>query len=106
MAKMNKFLKQARDMQKKMADLQEELSDSLIEVEASGGAIVIEIAGDQVLHTIKIDPDIIDKDDVDGLEDLILTAVNLALQESKKFSDAKTNDITGGLELPGGLGLS
>jgi len=105
MSKMSKFLKQAKDMQKKMEALQEELATSLIEVEAAGGAVVIEIGGDQVLHSIKIDPGIVDKDDVEGLEDLLLTSFNQALKEAKEFSESKTNEITGGMEMPGGLGF-
>jgi DNA-binding YbaB/EbfC family protein len=105
MSKMSKFMKQASDMQKKMESLQEELAESLIEVEAAGGAITIEIAGDQTLQRIRINPEIVDKEDVEGLEDLLLTSINQALQEAKTFSDAKTEEITGGMQLPGGLGL-
>ncbi|EKD28005.1 MAG: hypothetical protein ACD_79C00466G0003 [uncultured bacterium] len=103
MSGMNKFIKQAKKMQEKMDSLQKELSESLIEVETSGGAIAITISGDEILQTIKIDPAIVDKNDVEGLEDLVLTAVNQALKEAKKFSEEKTKEITGNIQLPGGL---
>ncbi len=103
MANMGKFLKQAKKMQESMDKLQQELDESLIEVEASGGAIVITISGNGSLNSIKIDPEIIDKDDVEGMEDLILTAVNQAINEAKKFSEEKNKEITSGMQLPPGL---
>jgi hypothetical protein len=105
MGQMGKFIKQAKKMQAQMEVLQKELSESLIEVEAGGGAVVITIAGDETLHSVKIDPEVVDKDDVEGLEDLILTSVNQAVREAKRFSEEKTKAITGDMPLPGGLGL-
>ena len=103
MANMGKFLKQAKKMQESMDKLQQELDESLIEVEASGVAIVITISGNGSLNSIKIDPEIIDKDDAEGMEDLILTAVNQAINEAKKFSEEKNKEITSGMQLPPGL---
>lgn len=103
--KMGKFLKQAAAMQQKWDQVQEEISDSIIEVEASGGAIKMEITGDSILHSLKIDPEIIDPEDAEGLEDLILTAVNQAIKEAKEYSEEKTAPLSEGLNLPGGLGL-
>ena len=103
MNNMQKFLKQAKKMQDKMQDVEKEIADSVIEVEAAGGAIVINICGDGMLQSIKINPDIVDKNDVEGLEDLVLTAVNSAIREAKDYSDEKTKEVTGDLKMPGGL---
>lgn len=98
-------MKQAQKVQQRMENIQKELADSLIEVEAGGGAVSITIGGDQVFHTIKIKPEIVDKNDVEGLEDLILTAVNQAVTESKKYADERTKELTGDINLPEGLGF-
>ena len=105
MSGMNKLLKQAKVLQEKMAQIQKEVADSLIEVEAGGGAITIEISGDQVLQSLKIKPEIVDPKDVEALEDLILTAMNQAIAESKKFADEKAKEVTGDVSLPAGLGF-
>ena len=100
MVKMGKFLKQAQKIQSKMEEVQKEIANSLIEVESGGGAVVIQISGDQVLNSIKINPDIVDKEDVEGLEDMILTAVNQAIKEAKAFSDEKSKAVTEGMNFP------
>lgn len=103
MNNMQKFLKQAKKMQDKMQDVEKEIADSVIEIEAAGGAIIINISGDGILQSIKINPEIVDKEDVEGLEDVILTAVNSAIKEAKEYSDEKTKEVTGNLQMPGGL---
>ena len=103
MNNMQKFLKQAKKMQDKMQDVEKEIADSVIEIEAAGGAIVINISGDGILQSIKINPEIVDKEDVEGLEDVILTAVNSAIKEAKDYADEKTKEVTGNLQMPGGL---
>ena len=103
MNQMGNFVKQAKKMQEKMEQLEKELAESLIEIEAAGGAVIIKISGDVMLNAIKINPDVIDKNDAEGLEDLILTAVNHAIKEAKAFSDEKTKSVTAGLKMPGGF---
>lgn len=105
MNQLGKMLKQAQKVQEKMKQMEQELSESLIEVETAGGAVVINISGDGMLNSIKINPDVVDKNDVEGLEDLILTAVNHAIGEAKKFSEEKSSSITQGLNLPKGFKL-
>lgn len=103
MNQMGNFLKQAKKMQDKMQQVEKELAESLIEIEAAGGAVSIKISGDGVLNSIRINPEVVDKNDVEGLEDLILTAVNHAIKEAKTFSDEKTKSVTQGLKMPGGF---
>jgi nucleoid-associated protein EbfC len=103
MTKMSKILKQAQKMQSKMDDVQKELTQSIIEVETGGGAVKIEISGDQILSSIKIDPGAVDPKDVDGLEDLLLTSVNQAIQESKKYAQEKTEEVSKEMNLPEGF---
>ena len=103
MNNMQKFLKQAKKMQDRMQDVEKEIADSVIEIEAAGGAIVINISGDGILQSIKINPDIVDKNDVEGLEDLVLTAVNSAIKEAKDYADEKTKEVTGDIKMPGGF---
>ena len=102
---MNKFLKQAKVLQEKMEEVQKEIANSIIEVEAGGGTVTMEISGDQVLQSLKIKPEIVDPKDVEALEDLILIAVNQAISESKKFAEEKSKEVTGNLALPAGLGF-
>jgi DNA-binding YbaB/EbfC family protein len=103
MTGMNKFLKQAKVLQEKMEHVQKEIANSLIEVETGGGAILIQISGDHVLQSLKIKPEVVDPKDIEALEDLILTAVNQALVESKKFAEEKSKEATGNMTLPAGL---
>lgn len=100
---MNKFLKQAKKMQEQMDSLSTEMKDALIEVEAGGGAIVINITGEGQIHSIKINPEVVDKNDIESLEDLIITGVNHAINEAKTFYDEKAKSITQGLNLPQGF---
>lgn len=105
MKNMGQQLKKAQTLYKKLGEVQEEIANSIIEVEASGGAVQISITGDQQIQSLKLKPEIVDPSDVDGLEDLILTTLNQAISESKKFADEKTKEVTGDLKLPGGFGF-
>lgn len=92
---------QLQSLQQQMLDAQEALSDESISVTAGGGAIEIEITGGQKLTNIKIDPDIIDPDDVESLQDLILAAVNEAIEKSQALASERMDGLTGGLNIPG-----
>ncbi len=100
---MNNLVKQAQKMQKQMEKMQEELESKTIETTAGGGAIKITISGKKEIKEIKINPDVVDPDDIEMLEDLILTSVNEAIRQAEEMSSSEMNKITGGLNVPGGL---
>ena len=78
---MNNLMKQAKKMQEEMQKSQEELSSKEFDSTAGGGAISVKVTGEKVIKEIKIKPDVVDPDDVEMLEDLILTCVNEALRK-------------------------
>ena len=94
---MNNIMKQAKKMQEEMQKSQEELSSKEFDSTAGGGAISVKVTGEKVLKEIKIKPEVVDPDDVEMLQDLIVTAVNEAL---RKVDDA-SNDAMGKYNIPG-----
>ncbi|MCF7855572.1 MAG: YbaB/EbfC family nucleoid-associated protein [Candidatus Pacebacteria bacterium] len=101
MVNMGKMLKQAQKMQSQMAEIQKEIAAMEKSFSAGGGVVEAVARGDNTLTSITIKPEAVDPDDVEGLEDLILTAVNGALDEVKQAAEEKMSDITGGMSLPG-----
>lgn len=97
---MNNLMKQAQKMQKQMQELQAELDERVLEVTAGGGAVKIEITGAREIKSLTLKPEVVDPDDVEMLQDLILTAVNEAVRQAGEMSANEMNKITGGL---GGL---
>ena len=98
---MNNMLKQAQKMQKDMEKMQEELAAKEVEASVGGGAVVVKVTGAKSLVSIKINPDVVDSDDVEMLEDLILTAVNQALDAAEELSNSSMGKIAGGMGIPG-----
>ena len=98
---MQKMMKQAKEMQKKMAEVQEELKNMEFEASAGGGAVKAKVNGDQVILEIKLNNEMIDADDLDMVEDMVMVAVNDALKQSKDESKNKMADLTGGINIPG-----
>ena len=78
---MNNIMKQAQKMQKQMVEMQESLNEKTLEMTSGGGAVKIVISGKKEIQSIKIDPEVVDPDDVEMLEDLILTCINEALRK-------------------------
>jgi DNA-binding YbaB/EbfC family protein len=97
---MNQLMKQAQKMQQQMADKQEELEARTLEVTSGGGAVKIVINGKKELQEIIISPDAVDPDDVEMLQDLILTAVNEAVRSADELVQNEMGKITGGMNLP------
>lgn len=93
--------KKIQQLQQQMTETQDNLSEEVIEVSAGGGAITISITGDQRLKNIIIDPDVVDPDDVEMLQDLVLAAVNEALEKSQSLASERMQGLTGGLDIPG-----
>ena len=100
------ILKQAQQMQADMAKAQEELKNETVEATVGGGMVSVKMSGDLELQEIKIDPEAVDPEDVDMLQDMVLAAVNEAIRSAQELASSKMNQAAGGLgELGGGLGI-
>lgn len=97
---MNNMIKQAQKMQQDMLRMQEEIEKEEFEATAGGGAITVKMSGKKELVSVNIKPEVCDPDDVEMLEDLILTAVNDVIAQVDKANTTKMSSITGGLNLP------
>ena len=98
------MMKQAQKLQEQMMALQEEVGRKKVEATAGGGMVTVEANGKQEVVSIKIDPEVVSKDDVQMLEDLVLAACNEALRKSRELVAQEMGKLTGGLKIPG-LGL-
>jgi DNA-binding YbaB/EbfC family protein len=98
----NKFImRQAQELQAKLARAQEELASATIEASSGGGAVKVTINGQQEVQSIKISPEAINPEDVEMLEDLVLAAINEATAKSKELAAERLSKVTGGLNIPG-----
>lgn len=93
---MNALMKQAQKMQKQMEETQAALAEKIIETTSGGGAVKVTITAKKELKSININPDVVDPDDVEMLEDLILTAVNEALRQADEEANNAMSRIAGG----------
>jgi DNA-binding YbaB/EbfC family protein len=101
---MNAMLKQVQKMQADMAKAQEELKNEVVEASAGGGMVTVKISGDLEVRELRIDPEAIDPDDAELLQDMVLAAVNEAIRAAQELAASKMNAAAGGLAGPGGLG--
>lgn len=101
---MQKMLKQVQRMQADMMAAQERLKDEVVEAAAGGGMVTVKISGDLEVKSITIDPEAVDPEDVDMLQDTILVAVNEAIRAAQEMAERRLGGITGGMGGPGGLG--
>lgn len=99
-ANMGNLMKQAQKMQKQMEEAQEELENSEITATSGGGVVEVTVGGNKEIKSIKIDPDVVDPEDVETLEDLVTAAVNEAIRKMEEHSQEEMSKITGGM---GGL---
>ena len=95
------ILKQAQEMHGKISQLQEEMANKTVEASAGGGMVNIVINGKQQVLSIRIDPEVVNREDVDMLQDLICAAVNEAIRKSQEMMTEEMKKITGGLSIPG-----
>lgn len=102
---MNKMLEQAQQMQASLLAIQEKLADEVVEGSAANGAVKVSVTGKHECKAIKIDPDVVDPDDIEMLEDLILTAFNNAVEQANQNAAEQMNSVTGGMQIPGLDGL-
>jgi DNA-binding YbaB/EbfC family protein len=101
MPNMGNLLKKAQELQEKMAKLQEELGEKTVEASSGGGMVTVVANGKQEIVSIKIDPEVVDANDVEMLEDLILAAINDALYQAKQMVSDEMSQLTGGVKIPG-----
>jgi DNA-binding YbaB/EbfC family protein len=103
---MSNLMKQAQQLQSKMAKLQEELESRTLEASAGGGMVTVVVNGRQEVLSIKIDPEVIDPEDVEMLQDLVLAAINDGLARAKDMVNQEMGNLTKGLNLPNIPGLT
>jgi DNA-binding YbaB/EbfC family protein len=101
MANMMKMMKQAQAMQQKAMKLQEDLAEREYSFSTGGGMVTAVVKGDMSVKAVTIQPDVVDPEDVDMLQDLIISAINGAMSNARDDSQAEMAKITGGLGLPG-----
>ena len=98
------IMKEAQRLQQQMAAVQEEVGKRKVEATAGGGMVTVEANGRQEILSIKIDPEVVNRDDVGMLEDLVLAACNEALRKSREMVQQELGKLTGGMKIPG-LGM-
>ena len=99
---MNKFMmQQAQKLQAKLAKAQEEMANLTVEASSGGGAVTVTMNGQQKIQAVKISPEVVNPDDVELLEDLVLTAVSEAIAKSQESAAEQLSGLTGGLNIPG-----
>ena len=98
---MSGMMKQMQKMQKKMMQLQEEIADRRVEGTAGGGMVTAVVDGKLNVVELRIDPAVVDPEDVEMLEDLVLAAVNQGQQKAQEMMTREMGQLTGGLNIPG-----
>ena len=99
---MNKnILRQAQQLQKRLNEAQEALENESVEASSGGGVVTATVSGKQKLLSIRIEPAAVDPDDVSILEDLVLAAVNEAMDKAQELASRRLGAITGGMNIPG-----
>ncbi len=99
---MNKnMMRQAQQLQKQMAKMQEEIENTKIENSVGGGVVKVVVTGKMVVESIEIDPEVVDAQDVEMLQDLVQTAINGAIEKAQELASTKMGALTGGLNIPG-----
>ena len=96
-----KMIQQAQKMQARLKSMQDEIAQTIIESSAGGGVIKVKILGGNKIESISIDPNVVDPEDVEMLEDLITAAINEGMEMYQKNAAEKMKSITGGLNIPG-----
>lgn len=96
-----KMLKQAQQMQAKLAETQAELAEKTVEASVGGGKVTVVANGAGEVTSIKIDPQVVDPEDVEMLEDLILAGVKQAIEDAKRMAGDEMGKLTSGLNIPG-----
>ncbi|MCE3242988.1 MAG: DNA-binding protein YbaB/EbfC family [Deltaproteobacteria bacterium] len=98
---MGNLLKQAQEMQSRMAKIQEELAQKTVDGSAGGGMVQVTVNGQLALTRITIDPSVINSEEREMLEDLIMAAINDGMRKARDMASSEMSKITGGLKIPG-----
>ena len=98
---MGNLMKQAQQMQQKMLKLQEEIAKRTLDASVGGGMVTVTVNGKSEVLRIKIEPQVVDPNDVEMLEDLIVAGVNEAIRKAQEMVSEEMNKLTGGLKIPG-----
>ena len=101
---LNQMMKQVQQMQAEVMKAQEQLKSEVVEASAGGGMVTVKITGDLELQEVRIDPEAVDPEDVDLLQDMVLAATNEAIRSAQELAASKMGGVTGGLgdlALPG-----
>ena len=98
---LNELMRQAQQMQERMKQVQEEAEKKVIDASSGGGMVAVKINGRQEILSIQIEPEIVDADDIEMLQDLIAAAVNEGIRKSKEMMQEDLKKLTGGLSIPG-----
>lgn len=94
-------MRQAQQLQAKLAKAQEELGNITVEATSGGGAVKVLIDGHQKVHSVEISPEVINAEDAELLQDLVMTAMNEAVAKSQELANKHLGSVTGGLNIPG-----
>ncbi|MDP9366981.1 MAG: YbaB/EbfC family nucleoid-associated protein [Chloroflexota bacterium] len=94
-------MKMIQQMQNRLAKIQQELEETIVEGTAGGGVVTAQVTGSRAFHGIKIDPSAVDPEDVEMLEDLISAAIKDAMDKAATMAEEKMSVLTGGLKIPG-----
>jgi DNA-binding YbaB/EbfC family protein len=95
------ILRQAQQLQAKLAKAQEELGSMTVEATSGGGAVKVVIDGHQKVHSVEISPEAVEAGDIELLQDLVMSAVNEAVTKSQELVNKRLSSLTGGLNIPG-----
>lgn len=98
---MNSMIRQAQKMQEQMAEKQAELDEREYEVQAGGGVVTVKIKGTKEILDIQLQPEVVDPDDVETLQDILVAAVNEAIKKVESTNEQELGKITGSMSLPG-----
>lgn len=101
MGNMQAMMKKVQKMQADMVKMQEELKSRTVETSVGGGAVTVVVNGKKELQSIKIAPSAVDPEDVEMLEDMILTAINDGMKQVDEMTEKEMGKVTGGMKLPG-----
>jgi DNA-binding YbaB/EbfC family protein len=96
-----KMIKEAQRMQERMAEAQSLLAAKSVEATSGGGKVTVQATGSGDITSIKIDPAVVDPNDVEMLEDLVLSAVRQAIEDAKRLAGEEMGKLTGGMKIPG-----
>jgi DNA-binding YbaB/EbfC family protein len=105
MPNMGQLMKQAQQFQAKMAKIQDEIGEKTVEASAGGGMVTVVVNGRQEIVSVEIDPEVIDPEDREMLQDLIMAAMNDGLSRAKEMMNEEMSKLTKGLNLPNMPGL-